>query len=263
MSKISCKVIADLLPLYCDEACSDESRTIVDEHLAECEDCRRLSERLSRPEHKRTARAQKDELAALAAVRVKWLKSRVKALIIGILIAGAAVLVGTGVYVLLTMPIIPVATEKIELSDVAMIDENILMFHILIDDGYELKEVSIDCDNETGIAYITPKRAVINERGRMVRSDGSRGYMSLNDRTLYVELLPFASENLLSPANEEKYREYQNSREYYEMEDITFTSDIQTIYLGTPDDNVVLWQAGMDMPQASEAARERFISGVR
>ena len=34
-----CEVIRDLLPLYADDACSEESRRLVDEHLAECPAC--------------------------------------------------------------------------------------------------------------------------------------------------------------------------------------------------------------------------------
>ena len=37
---ITCKVIEDLLPLYADEICSDDSRTIVEHHVAECNECR-------------------------------------------------------------------------------------------------------------------------------------------------------------------------------------------------------------------------------
>ena len=40
--KFDCKVIEDLLPLYSDSVCSDESRKLVEEHLQECENCRTL-----------------------------------------------------------------------------------------------------------------------------------------------------------------------------------------------------------------------------
>ncbi len=42
--KMSCNVIQDLLPLYCDGACSDESRHLVEEHLQECGECRETYE---------------------------------------------------------------------------------------------------------------------------------------------------------------------------------------------------------------------------
>ena len=44
--KISCDVIRDLLPLYADEACSNDSRKIVEEHLAECPECSTMLRRL-------------------------------------------------------------------------------------------------------------------------------------------------------------------------------------------------------------------------
>lgn len=40
---ITCDVIQDLLPLYEDECCSEQSRKIVEEHLAECAKCREKS----------------------------------------------------------------------------------------------------------------------------------------------------------------------------------------------------------------------------
>ena len=44
--KCSCDVIRDLLPLYADDACSQDSRRMVDEHLAECPACSGMLKRL-------------------------------------------------------------------------------------------------------------------------------------------------------------------------------------------------------------------------
>ena len=44
--KVPCSVIQDLLPLYADEACSEESGRMVREHLQECAECGRMLERL-------------------------------------------------------------------------------------------------------------------------------------------------------------------------------------------------------------------------
>lgn len=38
--KIPCSIIKDLLPLYHDDVCSEESKDMVEEHLSECNDCR-------------------------------------------------------------------------------------------------------------------------------------------------------------------------------------------------------------------------------
>lgn len=39
---MNCKIIQDLLPLYCDRVCSEESAQLVEEHLADCGDCTAL-----------------------------------------------------------------------------------------------------------------------------------------------------------------------------------------------------------------------------
>lgn len=44
--KINCNIIRDLLPLYADQICSNESRELVDEHLTECSDCSALLQQI-------------------------------------------------------------------------------------------------------------------------------------------------------------------------------------------------------------------------
>ena len=39
---MNCNVIRDLIPLYIDECCSDDTAKLVDKHLKECEDCLRV-----------------------------------------------------------------------------------------------------------------------------------------------------------------------------------------------------------------------------
>ena len=40
MSKFSCDTVRDMLPLYVDDVVSEDTRTIVEEHLASCEVCK-------------------------------------------------------------------------------------------------------------------------------------------------------------------------------------------------------------------------------
>ena len=37
---MDCKIILDLLPLYVDGCCSDESARLIEEHLKDCKSCR-------------------------------------------------------------------------------------------------------------------------------------------------------------------------------------------------------------------------------
>ncbi len=48
-NNLPCNVIVDLLPLYKEGICSDETNELVEEHLRSCEDCRQLCENMTIP----------------------------------------------------------------------------------------------------------------------------------------------------------------------------------------------------------------------
>lgn len=41
---MNCNIVKDLIPLYIDGCCSEESEKIVEEHIRDCDDCKRLLE---------------------------------------------------------------------------------------------------------------------------------------------------------------------------------------------------------------------------
>lgn len=45
--KSNCNIVKDLLPLYIDDVCSEESKKLVEEHLKECKECQRELEKLT------------------------------------------------------------------------------------------------------------------------------------------------------------------------------------------------------------------------
>ena len=38
---MKCEIIRDLIPLYLDKVCSEDSRKLVEDHLSECSECRK------------------------------------------------------------------------------------------------------------------------------------------------------------------------------------------------------------------------------
>ena len=44
--KNNCDIVRDLLPLYVDGVCSQESAKLVEEHLTDCQSCRELLDKL-------------------------------------------------------------------------------------------------------------------------------------------------------------------------------------------------------------------------
>lgn len=63
MEKMKCNVIYDLLSLYLDDICSEETKHIVEEHLESCEECRKnleyMKENMEIPEDKDTTLIKK------------------------------------------------------------------------------------------------------------------------------------------------------------------------------------------------------------
>lgn len=55
-------MIKDLLPLYYDEACSEQSRKIVDEHLAECPSCQNMMKNMQDTTYNRCLETERDEV---------------------------------------------------------------------------------------------------------------------------------------------------------------------------------------------------------
>ena len=69
--KINCGVIRDLLPLYADDACSEESRLLVDEHLRECPECTGVLERLRASEIEDDLRNEKGDVIRYGAKKFR------------------------------------------------------------------------------------------------------------------------------------------------------------------------------------------------
>lgn len=96
MAKISCDVINDILPLYADEVVSEDTRAIVEEHLAECEKCtakyRQMKSEIDMEISLKAAEAEKKAmLAAKKRIRNKRIMTAVVSGIIGIIVIMAAV----------------------------------------------------------------------------------------------------------------------------------------------------------------------------
>lgn len=88
MSK-QCKIIEDLLPLYHDGVCSEESKQMIEEHLSQCKECRNL---LCKIDDEIVSPAKDEDVKMLEGVSKAVRKGRKKALIAGISITLVAFL---------------------------------------------------------------------------------------------------------------------------------------------------------------------------
>ena len=62
--KYECDVIRDLIPLYIDDVASTASRRMVEEHLAECADCRALLGRMKSEKIETAINFEKEDVIA-------------------------------------------------------------------------------------------------------------------------------------------------------------------------------------------------------
>lgn len=85
MDKISCQVINDLLPLYVDDVVSEETRTVIENHLTECRECTIKAERMKwNMEKEIKEKAAQAEKKALLSAREKIRKKRIMTAVISV-----------------------------------------------------------------------------------------------------------------------------------------------------------------------------------
>ncbi len=83
---ISCEIIKDLLPLYHDGVCSNDSRTMVEEHLAYCDNCKAELQAMDEELPIKNAEQNLNEAEAVKKLSRRWKKGMNKSLLKGILI---------------------------------------------------------------------------------------------------------------------------------------------------------------------------------
>ncbi len=91
--KVSCEIIKDLLPLYKDEICSDESKQIIEEHLLECTDCKRSLEQMNIDISVKEKEKNLREADAIKNLSKKWNKKLMLEILKGIGIGVLSVII--------------------------------------------------------------------------------------------------------------------------------------------------------------------------
>ena len=95
--KHSCEVIMDLLPLYHDGVCSEKSREMVEEHLMECESCKKALMEIRKEISAPNVSRQDAGRAWKALTRNLWIR-RVTAIVLAVVMTVAAALAGKEIY---------------------------------------------------------------------------------------------------------------------------------------------------------------------
>ena len=224
MRDVPCRVIEDLLPLYHDDVCSEESRALVEGHLSQCEACRNELQRMRAGlpvEEKVTVDRNSDD-RVMKGIASSWKKGKKRSFWKGMLVTSVVAAFLVLAYVgLFQWKVVNVGTENAEISKVSQADGKIF-FHLNVDDGYRISTLKYDV-NSNGDFYVTGKRQVIKE-------EASR---------------PSALENADDFIDLSEQEEIRGEK-------------IEAIYFGTPDDRKLIWKEGMDLPLTDQSVLERF-----
>lgn len=226
MSKISCDIVKDILPLYYDNVCSSDSKQMVEEHLSDCDSCKseldRIEDDIKIP--KEEIEKNRNDGNVIKNISSFWNRSRVKSFIKGVIISALLFsLIILGYFGLFHWHITNVPTDVVEIKNVSELADGNIVYHIELTDGYSLNRINFDMD-EDGNFYLTPLRPIIKKKAQP----------------------PYA---------------LTNNYTFFDVEGHEMNRDgaeIKALYYGTPKDNILIWEKGMDLPKASEEIENMF-----
>lgn len=159
MKIISCEVARDLLPLYCDDVCSQESRILIEEHLNNCPDCDALLKKMKMECSVSTEQELHNE-ELVKTMASGWKKSVKNGFIKGVLATLLLCLCLFGGYWGLTRCILtPVPSANMQATVVDVTDEHVKIMLEATDGKKVLTNAMIVEDS--GKLYLLEKRGVI------------------------------------------------------------------------------------------------------
>lgn len=224
-NKVSCEIIKDMLPLYYDDVCSDDSKRMVEEHLVGCHSCKVELDRF-----KANFELSKEEIETIRndgnvikGISSLWKRSRIKSFMKGTIISALLFsFIILGYFGLFHWNITSISTDVVKIKNISELADGKIVYYAEINDSYSLNRLKYDMDKE-GIFYITPLRPIIKQKEHLP-SILKKGY------------------DFIDIKEQEKIR----------------GKEIKAIYYGISKDKILIWEKGMDLPKASEEIEDMY-----
>ena len=229
---LSCIVIEDLLPAYCDGTCTADSRAAVEEHLADCPRCRRFYTALHRPLPLEEPRKNPPPLRS---VEKRWKKEKrvdlfrggILALFVGVAVFLVMAALQFKVSIPLSQEDLPITHRikwRFRLPNMPSINGGLWVDDTAHSIAYEWSE-------EEHVLYLVPYRSFF------VFEDSSwDGWQS--DITFYV--LP------------------EGETEAPDKIGVPLPPDTRAICVGPKKDAILVWEEGQELPPASQELEQRL-----
>lgn len=218
--KLPCELIRDLLPLYHDGVCSEVSTTLVAEHLKDCEHCSGLLKLIDAEIE--LPKPEPNVQNGLLSIQKAWKKSKLRAFLLGFSLTAAAACALW--WFLFEWYCVTVTPEEIFIGERSVLDNGRIVL-------------------EHGVPY--PDK----EPHTFVTEDGVQ-------YTWYQR--PLFWKKLESHGTTTSY--WDPEAEYFLSTETHSKVSPTAWYFGKPgsDDLVLFWEAGMELPPASEAKEEQY-----
>jgi hypothetical protein len=235
-------MIKDLLPLYIDEVCGEESRTAVAEHLAECETCRECYAAMLAGDEVSggLGAAESDDLEEIKMVNsLKSLKKRLNKrtkMTIGAAFVIVAVFL-LGFQVLFSMPL-----KSVDVSDVSVTAK-----------VYSLKEIA-EAAGESGGEGDSSTEVLVISNGEddespmvSINLDGIAEFkltQDVLDKEEYATMITWSSRYFLRYIAEDYYKESGT--------DVVYITDIKTTFLNNKAEDYNRTMSNVDFRKISK-----------
>ena len=162
MDRISCDIICDLLPLYCDDVISQDGRALVEEHLGSCPACADMLERMKTecrvPGDKERARE-----AVVKGMASEWGRSVKKSFAQGALLAFLMCLLLAGARCALTrFVLVNVPGGQLAASVGRVTDERVEL-SVTAENGKRVSRTDVRITAD-GRCYLIVKQALLAEK---------------------------------------------------------------------------------------------------
>lgn len=195
---ISCKIIEDLLPLYHDGVCSEESKEMVENHLKECEQCQSYFKIISNENFEQKININTDEVKvnAMKNLKKQLARKNVKVSILSILSVIGILIVSYPLIFKLELPI----NYSEGLIGVQSIADDNTEFRFLEDDFYRCHHLQriVEIDgvekNVLMIYYtntlwtkLSPKQQFMKDSINYFTAEKAAGWTEGNWEKIYVD----------------------------------------------------------------------------
>lgn len=224
---ITCDVVRDLLPLYQDDVCSADSRSLVDEHLNHCECCRAELEILQNDIP--LPQADPAEINLLQAVQLTWTRMKRKSFLRGLILTVlcCAFLIGS-FFVLTQWYCIPVKADKLEVTELSQLPDGSIVFRLFVNDNKNLYHTKYTFTDD-GCLYVTPMRAAVTTTRKYDIGGFDRYHIFTPEEMITAPEYP-----AVSLGNAEK------------------------IYVGAIGSGICIWEKDMELPLADADLLARY-----